>query len=436
MIEIRKLTPLFFLTLLIACGAENKPQDNEARVANAAPVANAGSDQTINEKTLVTLSAVGSDSDGSIVSYQWQQTTGTSVSLSNADQAVATFIAPEVSSNEILTFRFTVTDDKGASSSDNTHINIMDVANMAPTANAGSEQTVNELSSVTLNGTGSLDSDGSIAQHLWQQISGSNVVLSDPTNASPTFTAPATTQNETLVFSLTVTDNQGAQNSDTVSVHVNDLVITHWYKDLDGDGFGDLASEFIGDDPGEPYVSNATDCDDNAAAIHPGASEISNGLDDNCDSQVDNVIETAILAWAMDNTTDWVITGSGTLVSEAHANCFNGACFGFTSQDAGIVSVQSPPIDSSNYTSIAVIMSYTAQLTHNSRYFRVLVSMDGGNSWAETHSINGDDALSAAAHRMDLTSQANDNANLKIKFELEGNSAAVHLDDVKVVGLP
>ncbi len=93
-------------------------------------------------------------------------------------------------------------------------------ANMAPVANAGTAQTVNEQASVTLNGTGSSDSDGSISRFQWAQTSGPGVTLTNATVASPSFTAPAVAADTDLAFRLTVTDNGGATDSETVSVTV------------------------------------------------------------------------------------------------------------------------------------------------------------------------------------------------------------------------
>ena len=65
----------------------------------------------------VTLNGTGSsDPDGSIASSQWTQTGGPTVSLLNANQALASFVAPEVDATVTLTFRLTVTDNDGETS--------------------------------------------------------------------------------------------------------------------------------------------------------------------------------------------------------------------------------------------------------------------------------------------------------------------------------
>ncbi len=89
--------------------------------------------------------------------------------------------------------------------------------NTAPVANAGPDQTsVASGSTVTLDGTGSSDADGDTLIYSWTQVSGTPVTLSDPTAASPTFTAPGTA--ETLVFQLIVNDGTEDSVADTVEV--------------------------------------------------------------------------------------------------------------------------------------------------------------------------------------------------------------------------
>lgn len=94
-------------------------------------------------------------------------------------------------------------------------------SNVAPTANAGTDQTVDAGVAVTLDGTGSSDSDGTVSSYAWAQSTGPAVTLSSASAAQPTFTAPVDVVGQTLGFSLTVTDNNGASSTpDTVMVAV------------------------------------------------------------------------------------------------------------------------------------------------------------------------------------------------------------------------
>lgn len=64
-----------------------------------------------------------------------------------------------------------------------------------------------------------------------------------------------------------------------------------WYADLDNDGYG--ATDYptllqcAGAAKPAGYAAMAGDCDQNDPAVHPGAPEVCNGRDDNCDGQID-----------------------------------------------------------------------------------------------------------------------------------------------------
>jgi hypothetical protein len=89
--------------------------------SNIPPVANAGPNQTAASGTTVTLSGSATDSDGTIASYSWSQTSGPTVTL-NGTGATRTFTAPATATS--LTFQLLVTDNGGATSTDDVVITV------------------------------------------------------------------------------------------------------------------------------------------------------------------------------------------------------------------------------------------------------------------------------------------------------------------------
>ncbi|HEX6846813.1 MAG TPA: MopE-related protein [Chitinophagaceae bacterium] len=73
---------------------------------------------------------------------------------------------------------------------------------------------------------------------------------------------------------------------------VDEGVTTTFYRDLDGDGFGNPAVTQQACSAPAGYVVNNTDCNDNNATIYPGATEVCNGVDDDCDGQIDEGVTT------------------------------------------------------------------------------------------------------------------------------------------------
>lgn len=98
--------------------------DGTTPLPNNTPIANAGSDQTVRINTQVTLNGTAStDSDGTITSYFWSQTSGSTVNITNAASSVATFTTPTVGER---VFQLRVIDDKGANATDTVRINVID----------------------------------------------------------------------------------------------------------------------------------------------------------------------------------------------------------------------------------------------------------------------------------------------------------------------
>jgi parallel beta-helix repeat protein len=121
-------------------------------------------------------------------------------------------------------------------------------SSFAPTANAGSGQTVHEGGSVTLHGTESTIPAGTTVTYQWTQTSGTTVTITNPTSANAGFTAPTVgAGGETLTFQVTLTNNADQESTDTCIVTVQNTSV-----------------------PGTYYVNASTGSDTNdGSAAHP-----------------------------------------------------------------------------------------------------------------------------------------------------------------------
>jgi hypothetical protein len=180
-------------------------------IANQAPTANAGIDQTVSNadgtgSETVTLNGSGSDTDGTIVSYEWKED-------ENVIGSAATITSDLALGAHTITL--TVTDNGGATGSDEVTVTVN--ANQAPTANAGTDQTVtdndyNGSESVTLSGSGA-DPDGTITAYEWKEGT-------TPLGTGPNISVDLAVGEHTIT--LMVTDNGGATGSDNVIVTVEE----------------------------------------------------------------------------------------------------------------------------------------------------------------------------------------------------------------------
>jgi hypothetical protein len=186
---------------------------------NAAPVASAGVDVSVREGNPVVLSAAGSmNAESDPMTYLWTQLSGPTATLTGGATVSASFNAPAVSSNQDLVFQVKVTDDRGDFTTDNVTVHVLN--NAAPQANAGIDASVRETSSVGLDAGASTDPESDPLSYAWTQTSGVTAALTGGTSATPNVTAPSVSQDEILVFQVTVTDDRGDFTTDTVQVTV------------------------------------------------------------------------------------------------------------------------------------------------------------------------------------------------------------------------
>ena len=209
----------YTFALIVNDGTVNSTADQvviTVKQVNKAPVANAGADQSVNEGTLVTLDgSASSDQDNNTLTYLWTAPAG--ITLSSVTAAKPTFTGPEVQSNQNYTFSLTVNDGTVNSTADQVIITVKQV-NKAPIANAGTDQSLNEGTLVTLDGSASSDADNNTLTYLWTAPAG--IPLSSATAAKPTFTAPEVQTNQNYIFTLTVNDGIASSTADQVTITV------------------------------------------------------------------------------------------------------------------------------------------------------------------------------------------------------------------------
>ena len=179
---------------------------------NVAPIADAAVAPASGKATFTTFEFDGSgstDSDGTVAGYAWDFGDGDTGSGATPSHVYAAAGEYEVT--------LTVTDDNGAT--DTATLTVSVAENVAPTAAAASTPTAGKTNITTfqLSSAGSSDSDGTIAGYSW-----------DFGDGSPASSA----ENPTKVFStagvypvtLTVTDDNGATDTETVTITVLDNV--------------------------------------------------------------------------------------------------------------------------------------------------------------------------------------------------------------------
>ncbi|MCK5096076.1 MAG: S8 family serine peptidase [Candidatus Pacebacteria bacterium] len=188
---------------------------------NRLPIANAGEDQIVsdsdgNNLEIIILDGRGStDLDGTIVSYEWKEGATTIANNPTTTQSV------NVETTHIYTL--TVTDNNGATSSDDVMVEV--IPNQAPTAVAVVDPTdIFINTNVLFDANGSYD-DGTIVSYVWD--------FGDETTREGITTTHTYTATGTYAMILTVTDDNGATSTDSVEIIVTEEPLEIFYDSFE-----------------------------------------------------------------------------------------------------------------------------------------------------------------------------------------------------------
>jgi dienelactone hydrolase len=184
---------------------------NTINGTNKLPSAKAGADQTLSLSSTY-LTGSGSDPDGSISSYYWNQVSGpTQATLLN--HTTSKLYAKDLKTGNYL-FSLRVTDNSGDTDTDYVSVNVSE--NQLPVASAGRDRLVllpaNKTSIV-----GTATDDSSIVSWTWTQMAGIATSMSG-VQSSTLNVAGLVSGN--YKFRLTVRDNAGLADYDDVLVRV------------------------------------------------------------------------------------------------------------------------------------------------------------------------------------------------------------------------
>lgn len=204
--------------MLAACGGGSSSDDTNIQASVFA-----GNDIEVVEKSAFTLLAKGSPADGV---FTWQRVSGPLMDVFPVDGAEQTITAPDVKLDSELVLRVTYKTDNGAVVSDDLSVfitsnNQLPVAAITQTAPENLISTYNDIVTLSAVDSFDLDENGRIVSYLWRLLTNVDLDVDSYDNQTLSFTHPLLEHNTNLVWSLTVTDDEGGSSSSEFQMTLN-----------------------------------------------------------------------------------------------------------------------------------------------------------------------------------------------------------------------
>lgn len=164
----------------------------------------------------VTLTGSGTDTDGTIIAYQWRKVSGPATGIITSPNAAVTTVTGLTSG--IYLFELTVTDNAGATGTDTVQITVL-AGNVKPKSNAGADQIITLPSTSTILRGSAISETGKITAYKWTKIGTGNPGIIVSSTSARTYVVNMY-KIGSYPFVLKVTNSNGYTDVDTMKVVV------------------------------------------------------------------------------------------------------------------------------------------------------------------------------------------------------------------------
>lgn len=212
------LLPCLSAMLVLGCGGGSDSSNDDN---TSAPLSvNAGSDIALDEKLTFSVNAVASPEGGT---FTWRQLSGPQIEGFPLEGAKQEIVAPDVKQDQTIELSVEYVAPDNRTVSDNlvvsiNSVNLLPVVSIKQTAPTSLPSQYGDT--IVLSSSSSFDPDenGQLVSYLWQQVAGTAITIADKSSADLTFTHPLLEQNDEVTFSLTITDDEGGQQSNELAL--------------------------------------------------------------------------------------------------------------------------------------------------------------------------------------------------------------------------
>jgi len=188
------------------------PATDTIQYVSSLPVANAGTNQTLDPQDVILDGSASYDPGGQTLQYLWTQvgTSPTTVTINTPTSQKADFVGIKEGTYQ---FKLTCTNSAGSSSATVS----VTINNVAPSVSAGSNMTIDAGTQITLHATGA-DSNQDPLTYKWSEVSGPSVSIPSMAQQNITFTP---TNAGSYIFSVQCCDGVNYSAASQVTVTVN-----------------------------------------------------------------------------------------------------------------------------------------------------------------------------------------------------------------------